>query len=116
MPLPKLRDDVQYDYKMFNKNINNLVYMDDLKIFEKIDQQLQCLLAIAKQFSDGILKQFIHDNCVKANTIRGRMIETSNINHVQDLELVENYRYLKLSVMGRGEYQKSMLLQRKGNA
>ena len=33
---------------------NHLVYMVDLKLFAKNDQQLQCLLNIVKQFSNDI--------------------------------------------------------------
>lgn len=54
MHLSKLLNNVQYGYKMFNQNINHLIYIDSAAAEKKKEQSLQDLLAIIKQFRNGI--------------------------------------------------------------
>ena len=41
IPLSKLLNNTGYGYKIYDNTINNLFYMDDLKLFAKNDQQLE---------------------------------------------------------------------------
>ena len=64
IPLSKLLNNTGYGYKIYDNTKkpsrymitqkNHLVYMVDLKLFAKNDQQLQGLLNIVKQFSNDI--------------------------------------------------------------
>ena len=80
-----------YGYKTFDRTINHLFYMDDLKLFAKNDQDLEDLLNTVKEFSN--------DKCAKASFVRGKLPKTSSINldidtAIRDLEPEDTYKYL----------------------
>ena len=54
IPLSQLLNDTGYGYRIENRKINHLFYMDDLKIHAKDDAELEKLLDIVKTFSDEI--------------------------------------------------------------
>lgn len=96
MHLSKLFIDVRYDYKGFDKIINSLFYMNDLKLFGKNDQRYKAYEANVKQFSDDIRMRFSLDKHAKSMFIKGTW-QTSNVNHDQpyathDSERTESYR------------------------
>ena len=51
-PLSSELNNTKSGYKMYDRSINHLFYMDDLKLFARNDRELEGLLAIVKQFSD----------------------------------------------------------------
>ena len=53
--------------------------MDDLKLFGKIDYELEGLLRTVKTFSDDIGMTFGLDKCAKATFIRGKLKSTGSI-------------------------------------
>ena len=101
-PLSSLLNESQSGYKIFDKTINHLLYMDDLKLFAKNDSQLEGLLNIVGQFSKDIKMEFGLDKCAKATFIKGKLHKTSciNLNHsikIRELEQEEVYKYLGVS-------------------
>lgn len=74
MLLSILLNDIEYWDNIFEKSINNLFYVDDLKIFAKIYQQLQGLLTTVKQFNDDIGTDFGLDKYAKAIFIKGKKL------------------------------------------
>ena len=88
-----------YGYKIFDRTINHLFYMDDLKLFAKNDQDLEGLFNTVKEFSNDIGMEFGLDKCAKASFVRGKLQKTSSINldvntAIRDLDPEETYRYL----------------------
>ena len=98
IPLSKLLNNTGYGYKIYDNTINHL-FMDDLKLFAKNDQQLQGLLNIIKQFSDDIRMEVGLAKCPKATFSRGKLLKANNITLdtttiIKDLEPEESYKYL----------------------
>ena len=99
IPLTTLLNNTGYIYKIYDNTIIRLLYMDDLKLFAKNDQQLQGLLNIVKQFSDDIRMEFGLDKCAKATFFCGKLLKAKNITLdttmiIKDLEPEESYKYL----------------------
>ena len=98
-PLSNELNNTDSGYKVYDRKVNHLFYMDDLKLFARNDRDLEGLLAIVKQFSDDICMEFGLDKCAKATFHRGRIRKTSNISldfetKIRELDPEEAYRYL----------------------
>lgn len=65
-----LLKDIQDRNKIFDKSINHLFYMEDLKPFAKSNQQLEGLQTIVKQFNDYIRMEYGLDKWAKATFIK----------------------------------------------
>ena len=88
-----------YGYKIFDRTINHLFYMDDLKLFAKNDQDLEGLLNTVKKFSNDIGMEFGLGKCAKASFVREKLQKTSSVNMdidtaIRDLVPEETYKYL----------------------
>ena len=88
-----------YGYKIFDRTLNHLFYIDDLKFFAKNDLDLEGLLDTVKEFSNGTGMEFGLDKCAKAFFVRGKPQKTSSINldintTIRDLDPEETYKYL----------------------
>ena len=86
-------------YKLFHKELNHLIYMDDLKLFAKNDKDLEGLLTTVKKFSNDIGMEFGLDKCAKATFVKGKLIKFSCIildieTIIKELEPEECYKYL----------------------
>ena len=79
IPLSQLLNDTGYGYRIENRKINHLFYIDDLKIFVKDDTELEKLLDAVRTFSDEIGMEFGLDKCAKATFKHGKMVESTNI-------------------------------------
>ena len=60
-------------YKIGQKSINHLFYMDDLKLFAKDEHELEGLLQTVKKFSDDIGMEFGLEKCPRASFSKGRL-------------------------------------------
>ena len=99
IPLSNELNNTVYGYKIFDRTINHLFYMGDLKLFAKNDQDLEGLLNTVKEFSNGIGMEFGLNKCAKASFVREKLQKTSSINldidtAIRDLNPEENYKYL----------------------
>ena len=90
-----------YGYKITNASdsISNLLFMDDLKLYSKNDQEQVGQLKIVKQISDDIGMTFGLEKCAKASFKRGKLVSTGNIEisddtAIQELNQEEVYKYL----------------------
>ena len=86
IPLSRLLNATGYGYKISNKKINHLFYIDDLKLYACNDYELEGLLKTVKTFSDDIGMEFGLDKCAKATFKRGQLESADNV--VLDDELV----------------------------
>ena len=58
---------------MGGKQMNHMLYMDDLKLFAKSDAQLERILRTVHMFSHDVCLSFGLDKCAKCSVIRGRL-------------------------------------------
>lgn len=103
-PLTKELNNTACGYKLTNGSdkVNHLLYMDDLKLFGKNNDELSSLVSTVKKFSDDILMEFGLEKCAKASFVKGNMVLTSNIyigerEEIKDLEFGDAYKYLGIS-------------------
>ena len=99
IPFSNELNNTGYGHKIFDRTINHLFYMDDLKRFAKNDQDLKGLLNTVKEFRNDIGMEFGLDKCGKASFVRGKLQETSSINldkdtAIRDLDAEETCKYL----------------------
>ena len=99
IPLTHELNRTTYGYRISEKTINHLFYMDDLKLYAKNDSELEGLLKTVKQFSDDIGMEFGLDKCAKASFTKGRLTSTEAIEidsetQIRDLDQEEVYKYL----------------------
>lgn len=69
---------MQYKIKA-NKKMNNLFYMDDLKLHARNADELERNFKSGKSFSHDICMKFGRDKCTKATFRRGKLISNKNI-------------------------------------
>ena len=88
IPLTNELNNTKYGYEIYEKAINHLFYMDDLKLYAKNDKELEGLLSTVKQFSDDIGMEFGLDKCAKASFIKGKPTRTT----AAELESTQKFR------------------------
>jgi hypothetical protein len=81
------------------KKNSHLLYMDDLKLIAKSEEELQRLIQTVKTFSDDIQMEFGLENCAKFTIQRGKSIFSQNLvidnnREIQQLEQGKTYKYL----------------------
>ena len=79
--------------------ISHLLYMDDLKLIAKSEEELQTHIQSVKTFSDDINMEFGLEKCVKITFKRGKLTHLQNIvidtnREIQELEQGKTYKYL----------------------
>ena len=99
IPLSRLLNYTRYGYKINNKKINHLFYMDDLKLYACSDYELEGLLKTVKVFSDDIEMEFGLDKCAKGTFKRGKLEGADNVvlddeSVIRELEQEGTYKYL----------------------
>ena len=75
IPLSNKLSNTGYEYKTFDRTINHLFSMDDLKLFAQNDQDLEGLLNTVKEFSNNIGMEFGLDKCAKVSFVRRKNSE-----------------------------------------
>ena len=73
IPLSLELNSLGYGYKIRTEWITHLLYIDDLKLYAKDDNELEGLLRIVKGFSDDIGMEFGLSKCAKAVFKRGKL-------------------------------------------
>ena len=76
-----------------------MLYMDDLKLYTKDDNELEWLLRILKGFSDDISMEFGLNKCAKATFKRDKLEKSDHVRldektMITDLEQEKVYKYL----------------------
>ena len=79
IPLSNELNNTEYGYTIFNSKVNHLFYMDDLKLFARNDNELEGLLATAKEFRNDIGMTFDLEKSAKVSFRRGSSQKTTDI-------------------------------------
>ena len=79
--------------------------MDDLKLYAKNPNNLECLLSNVKIFSDNIGMHFSLDKCTKVTFRKGSLVKPKNIilninTQIAELENNKAYTYLEINETG----------------
>ena len=99
IPLSFELNNTDYGYRILERKVNHLFFVDDLKLFARNDYELERLLPTAKGFSSDIGMEFGLDKCAKASFLRGTLKKTANMNPdvdtiIRELEPGETHMYL----------------------
>ncbi|XP_026685290.1 uncharacterized protein LOC113470790 [Diaphorina citri] len=101
MPLSRILNAGTMGYQLVKneKPINHILYMDDLKLFGKNENELKMLLDLVAGYSIDIKMEFGVEKCAKAIVQRGKLVITENIKineemEVKQLEQDNTYKYL----------------------
>ena len=124
IPLSKLLEMNNMGYKINSENIiNHLLYMDDLKLYAKNDQEIDALTNTVRIFSTDINMKFGFQKCAKVTINKGKMVKGDGIpildKEIKNLDIEENYKYLglyesdqlctrEIKVKAKGEYKKRL--------
>ena len=73
MPLTNELNNTKYGYGIYEKTINQLLCMDDLKLHAKNNKELEGLLSAVKQFYADIGMEFGLNRCAKATFRKGKL-------------------------------------------
>ena len=84
---------------MMKTKISHLLYMDDLKLIAKSDEELQKQIQTVKTFSDDIHMDFGLEKCANITFKKGKLIHLQNLvidinREIQELEQGKTYKYL----------------------
>lgn len=88
-----------YQCKHEKQKVNHFLYVDDLKLMAKSDEEQ---LKQLKQFSDDIQMEYVLDRCAMATFIKGHLqssenIEVSENTTIKALEQHDVYKYLGIN-------------------
>jgi hypothetical protein len=88
-----------YEEHITKTRISRLLYMDDLKLIGKSEEELRKEIQTVKTFSDDIHMYFGLEKCAKITFKKGKLIHSQNLvidinREIQELEQGETYKYL----------------------
>uniref|UniRef100_H3AYE9 Reverse transcriptase domain-containing protein n=1 Tax=Latimeria chalumnae TaxID=7897 RepID=H3AYE9_LATCH len=98
-PISYLLNNAKMGYKMKNgEQVSHLKYMDDLKLYGKLEKELDCLLHTTRIFSEDIKMEFGMEKCATVVMKRGKLTESKGMHlssgQNRHLEEGEAYKYL----------------------
>jgi len=88
-PLSLLLDRLSGYQATAARQINHLLYMNDLKLFARSETQMEVLLQTVLIFSDDVGLSFGLDKCAKLSVTRGRIVPSSSIALSQEINIRE---------------------------
>ncbi|KAI5738482.1 hypothetical protein M8J77_007684 [Diaphorina citri] len=113
MPLSRILNAGTMGYQLVKneKPINHILYMDDLKLFGKNENELKMLLDLVARYSIDIKMEFGVEKCAKAIVQRGKLVITENIKineemEIKQLEQDNTYKYLGIEESNEIECEK----------
>jgi len=88
-----------YEEHTTKTKASHLLYMDDLKLIGKTEDEIQKQMQVVRTFSDDIHIEFGHDNCAKIVLQRGKLVQSQSLKYdfnreIQELEQGKTYKYL----------------------
>eukprot|EP00957_Ditylum_brightwellii_P033695 2553871-Ditylum_brightwellii.AAC.1 len=79
--------------------ISHLLYIDDLKLYARNEEELKCALQIVEDFSNGINITFGLDKCAILLITNGKYATTNICLEIPKLDDEENKGYQYLGIM-----------------
>ena len=78
-------------YKIEEKKVSNLLYMDDLKVYAKSETEMEKCRALIKELSDDICMKFDLDKCEVIHIKKGK---GTHLPGVTDIPLLTKEKFL----------------------
>ena len=96
-PLSQIITNTGYGYRFRSgATISHLLYMDDIKLYARSEQEIDSLIHTTRIYSDDIGMSFGLDKCGRMVSKRGKMIRTEGIDlpegNIGDIQ--DSYKYL----------------------
>ena len=108
IPLSVLLRQASMGYKLKNENVvvNNLFYMDDLKLYVQNSGEIQSLIGTVNIVSADIGVTFCASKCARLSLKRGKHNISEGINLpsgdlIKSLEATDSYVYLRVVMSSR---------------
>ena len=100
-----------YEEHTTKTKISHLLYMDDLKLIAKSEEELQKQIQTVKIFSDDIHMEFGLEICAKIAFKRGKLLRSQDLlidinREIQELEQRKTYKYLGIEQSEGIQHQK----------
>ena len=76
------------------KKVNNLLYIDDLKVYTKGIKEMERSRALIEEFSDDIKMSFGLEKCAVLHIKKGKQIYSPEVQNIPILIGEESYKYL----------------------
>ncbi|EEB19129.1 reverse transcriptase, putative [Pediculus humanus corporis] len=91
--------DQGYELVPGGRKITHMLYMDDLKIYAKNEEELNKMLRTVQTFSSDINMKFGLEKCARINIVRGKLKQKQNIEDseeelIKELDPGSSYKYL----------------------
>jgi hypothetical protein len=88
-----------YEEHTTRTKTSHLLYMDDLKLLGKSEEEIQKQIQTVTNFSDDIHTEFGLEKCVKVVFKKGKLVHSQNLvvdinKEIQELEQGKAYKYL----------------------
>jgi len=88
-----------YEEHTTKTKISHLLYMDDLKLIAKSEEELQKQIQTVKNFSDDINMEFGLEKCAKIAFNKDKLVHSQNLvidinREIQESEHGNTYKYL----------------------
>ena len=88
-----------YEFSESKEKINNLLFMDDLKLYSRSEKGLDSLVQTVRVFSEDIVMEFGIEKCAmlvmeKGKIVKSVGIELPNGKFIKSLQEGESYKYL----------------------
>lgn len=88
-----------FQFEKTGDKINHLLYMDDLKLYGKTEQEIKCLTAKVLEFSNDIGMEFGITKCATMVLKKGKIVDGNDLmlsdgQVIKGLKIEESYKYL----------------------
>ena len=89
------RNDV--GYKIEKTKIHSLLYIDDLKVYARNDEEMEKCRALIHMFSEDIRMEFGLDKCATIHIKHGKIENSECVKNIPLLSPNESYKYLGIA-------------------
>ena len=96
-PLSRILQRAKVGFKLIQKTISHLLYMDDLKVYAKNREEIVRCIELIKKFSDGICMDFGLEKCAVLHVEKGIINHAPFISEIPHLGPEDSYKYLGIS-------------------
>ena len=93
-PISRLLRRNKVGYTIEKMKVNNLLYIDDLKVFAKGKEEMEKCRALIKMFSDDIKMEFGLSKCAVIHINKGTIVNSPDVIDIPLLSTDDNYKYL----------------------
>ena len=114
-PITNILRRKEVGYKLGNRKVSNLLYIDDLKIYAKSDTQMERCKAVVVEFSKDIKMGFGINKCAVIHVKKGQIIDSPIIDKIPRMTTSDSYKYLGIAQANTILHEKPKTKQKKNS-